>query len=204
MFATNKFVTNVFVLTKRSSERHRGLESDGGERRVDTLPNHDQSPSGSAVDRRAVDAGRLRIDPECRPSAEREVRRVVTRDRQVRRVPRQDRDPLFRRRRADPQRQLRDREGKIVGLNAPDTEDETAPGTPSFTAADLGENSSATLSVSTGSYVKAGAAGITSSKHDGVWIMTLSGTELGSTSVEHPDPITVDGTITCGRTIAMP
>lgn len=94
--------------------------------------------------------------------------------------------------------------GKIVGLNAPDTEDETAPGTPSFTAADLGENSSATLSVSTGSYVKAGAAGITSSKHDGVWIMTLSGTELGSTSVEHPDPITVDGTITCGRTIAMP
>lgn len=94
--------------------------------------------------------------------------------------------------------------GKIVGLNAPDTEDETAPGTPSFTAADLGEDSTATLSVSTGSYVKAGAAGITSTKLDGVWTMTLSGTELGSTSVEHPDPITVDGTITCGRTIAMP
>ncbi|BCJ38494.1 hypothetical protein Athai_59970 [Actinocatenispora thailandica] len=92
--------------------------------------------------------------------------------------------------------------GKIVGLNAPDTDDETTPTPPSFTAADLGENSTATLHVAAGSYVKAGAAGITSARRNGVWTMTLSGTELGSVSTQS-DPITVNGTITCGRTITM-
>lgn len=94
--------------------------------------------------------------------------------------------------------------GKIVGLNAPDTDDTTGPTMPNFTAGDLGENSMATLTVRSGSYVKSGAAGITSTKRNGVWIMTLSGTELGSIDPNKPAPITVNGTITCGRTVTMP
>lgn len=87
-------------------------------------------------------------------------------------------------------------DGEFKTVTAPDVNDQSATIPPSFTSNLAGADTTATLQTTDDAYVKNGASGISASKSAGTWIVTISGTELGSANLN--DPITINGTLTCG------
>lgn len=92
--------------------------------------------------------------------------------------------------------------GKLLNVLAPDPDDHAAPQFPMFGANIAGDTSDTSFSA-TGSpaYVKVRAVGITSSQDAGVWKIHVAGTELGADDLT--DPITLNGELTCGRTVTL-
>lgn len=90
-------------------------------------------------------------------------------------------------------------EGKFTALTAPDPSDTSAPAQPAFTTT-VGDESMATLiTPDKKTFVKLGAAGVSAAKHNGVWTVTLKGTELGATDASGGS-VTVTGHIDCTKT----
>ncbi|MFG2570254.1 hypothetical protein ACGFR6_33100 [Streptomyces sp. NPDC048567] len=88
--------------------------------------------------------------------------------------------------------------GKLTAVTAPDSADSGAPAKPSFTAVLSGDKTMSTLTTKDGTgYVQSAGSGVSGFKSGDTWVVNVDGLTLGPTDLSG-EPITVDGTITCG------
>ena len=89
--------------------------------------------------------------------------------------------------------------GKLTAVTAPAPDDTDQGTVPSFVAAGIDTEGMATLvTKDKKTFVKLGADGLSAEQHNGVWTVTLSGTELGATDTSG-GAVTVNGTLVCTK-----
>lgn len=86
--------------------------------------------------------------------------------------------------------------GRLVAVTAPDADEEAGFAAPSFDVTTGGVSVVALVTPDNRSFSQVGAKGVSTAKQDGVWTVTVSGTELRAADASGGS-VTVDGHLTC-------